>query len=207
MKATTEKIVTDLGISMEIAKYHKPDGTEFYWVGNKVIPSGRIDYHLEHRSYCENRSEKIPAYTVQELLFDLVPPRIDAEEIQKAFPIPDITAEGGDAWDEQYEARNEAIEKLGDYVRDWDCYNGWELNDVFEDVDAQWKFDFILDIQAGRHILYYADDSDAEFWQIGVSIDVRDKSDHNLANLVGRMALHNLKHGVVTGDNGQAKLV
>ena len=117
MKATTEKIVTDLGISMEIAKYHKPDGTEFYWVGNKVIPSGRIDYHLEHRSYCENRSEKIPAYTVQELLFDLVPPRIDAEEIQKAFPIPDITAEGGDAWDEQYEARNEAIEKLGDYPR------------------------------------------------------------------------------------------
>ena len=203
---TAEKIVTSLGLSMAIAEYHKPDETEFYWVGNKVIPSGRIDYHVEHKSYCEHRKEKIPAYTAQELMYYLVPGRIDAAEIQRAYPIPTITAAADEEWDEQYERRNEAIEKLSDYIRDWDQYNGWELRDVFDNADDKWHYDLILDIRPGVHVLYYADDSDAEYWQIAAEFTVKEKDDQNLANLLAKMALHNLRHKVVLGDNGQGVL-
>jgi len=62
--------------SLEISKRLKELGVEqeslFWWVGGKVVPSGRIDYHIENNAdYAKKWLEQYSAFTVAELIFML----------------------------------------------------------------------------------------------------------------------------------------
>lgn len=170
------------------------------------MPRGKFAELVSSKSNGTADMSWFPAYTAGELL-EILPERIPAKYLSELFEIPVITAAGGDEWEKQNEVREQELNKLKHFMRDWDDFNPmYDIDDLMVD-NEKWPYDLLLAYQPGRSVYYYADDAEAEYWQIAVNLEFRDKHDNNPCHLLGRLFQHLLETGVLNGDNGQGKLI
>lgn len=202
MQRLETKLVTDQGLSMALSELHKPELMLFYWQGTDADQAnGRMVLKKYDDLFSWDGVVTIPAYTLGEIL-ELLPERIKGEHIAEVFKLPLITAPTGEEWEEQNEAREKAIDKLGDALSDYGTNTMYEMSEYLMDSE-QWDHDLKLVMQPGEKIYYISDEPDAEYWVIAIEMEIRDKHDKNPAHLAGRLLQHCLKHGLVKGDDGQ----
>ena len=170
-------------VSLELAKRLKELGVKqddslFQYVNTE---QGGVPWFLGHSQSLRQFDSFIAAFTVAEI-GEMLPQRIKAEEINHAYPIPQVKNET----DEEWEALETAREKLRD------AFNAleWDYDDQFDDG---MPYDIKLDFQDGKNIRYWQETDD---WECNYS--VIEISGDSEADARAKMLIYLIENKLVT---------